>query len=164
MPNAYDPALISPSELPIARRARFKSNELWSARSARTLCNILRHDPDPDRFGFTPDEWNSIATVAKGGMWPIPDHPYTNEDWARDESFAAAPGQEVTSEIYEYMLNVMPPIRLPRCKRTEGFIAGFMMGEPTSTDMSTGKNLFSAFAKSGEHHYFIGLLPVHPAE
>ena len=164
MPNAYNPSTISPSELPIARRARCKSDELWIAKNARAFCNLLRHDANPDKYGFTPAEWDAIAAVARGDMWPVPDHPYTNDDWARDESFAAAPGQEVTQQIYEYMLDVMPPIRLPRCKRTEGFIAGFMMGEPTSTDLDTGKSLYSAFANSGEHYYFIGLLPVHPAE
>ena len=164
MPNTYDPARICPSELPISRRARAKNFDLWNARSARTLCNLLRHDPEPDKYGFTPDEWESIAAVAKGDMWPVPDQPYTNEDWARDESFAAAPGQEVTERIYEYMLNVLQPIRLPRCKRTEGFSAGFMVGEAASSDLDTGKTLYSAFGKCGERYYFIGLLPVHPAE
>lgn len=164
MSNTYDPAHISPSELPIARRARCKDDSLWIARSARAFCNLLRHDPDPDKFGFTSEEWDAVSAVAKGGMWPVPDCPYTNDDWSRDVSFAAVPGQEVTEQIYEYMLNVMPPIRLPRCERTEGFTAGFMMGEAASTDLETGKTLYSAFGKRDGCFFFIGLLPVHPAE
>ena len=90
MPYTYDPARVHPSELPIARRARAKNFDLWTARSARTLCDLLRHEPDPDMYGFTPEEWESIAAVARGEIWPIPERPYTGDDWTRDGSFAAA--------------------------------------------------------------------------
>ena len=159
----YDPSAISCSELPIARRARMKRNELWGIYTARAFCNLLRHDPDPDKFGLTPEEWENIAAVARGKMWPVPDTVYDSDDWTRDETFSAVPGQEVTREIYDHMLNCMPPLHLPHCRRTQGFTAGFMMGEPTSSDKA-GRLLYSAFGRVGERCYFIGLLPVHPTE
>ena len=164
MPNTYDPARVHPSELPIARRARAKNFDLWTAHSARTLCDLLRHEHDPDMYGFTPEEWESIAAVARGEIWPIPERPYTGDDWTRDGSFAAAPSQEVSPEIYEDMLDCLPPLRLPRCPRTEGYSSGFLLGEPTTTDPETGANLYSAFGKRGGRCYFIGLLPARTRE
>ena len=161
---AYDPSRIAHSELPISLRARCKSDELWYAKNARAFCDLLLRDCDPDRFGFTQDEWDSIAAVAAGGMWPVPDHPYTEDDWHRDRTFSAVPGQEVEARIYDRMLDVMPPIRLPRCKRTEGFEKGFMVGEPADTDPVTGRPSYSAFGKCGGRCYYIGLLPARPAE
>ena len=163
MYNTYNPAAVSPSEMPIARRARAKDSRLWNIHNAKDFCYLLCGWTENIDL-FTHEEWENIAAVANGGMWPVPDRAYTGEDWARDESFAAAPGQEVTEEIYNQMLDCMPPIRLPRCKRTQGYTAGFLMGEPTSSDLTTGKSLFSAFGKCGGRYYFIGLLPVHPAE
>ena len=64
---------------------------------------------------------------------------YTRQDWQRDKTFAALPGQEIEPEIYDHMLNALPPLRLPRCPQTDGFIAGFMLGEPWDSDPETGR-------------------------
>ena len=92
---------------------------------------------------------------------------YTREDWQRDQSFKAVPGQEIEKEIYEDMFNVLPPLRLPRNKVMEALetmnlhiSAGFMMGEPHSH--SKNGALFMAFGKtypdeSGERYYYLGL-------
>ena len=89
---------------------------------------------------------------------------YTREDWHQDRTFSAAPGQEVEEEIYAYFLDCMPPLRLPRCRETQGFSAGFLMGEPHSTDPQTGQTLFLAFARAAGRHYYVGLLPARPQE
>lgn len=41
---------------------------------------------------------------------------YTMEKWQQDRSFSAEPGQEVTEDVYNEMLNCMPPKTLPRGK------------------------------------------------
>lgn len=39
---------------------------------------------------------------------------YTNEQWESDNSFKVVPGQEITEQIYDDMLNCLPPKSLPR--------------------------------------------------
>lgn len=96
------------------------------------------------------------------------DHVYDYEDcgedvynsymWHLDGSFAARPGQEVTSEIYQYMMDCLPPFRLPKTEQTTGYSAGFLVGEPYDSDQD-GRLRYPAFAKSGEHYFFLGYLP-----
>jgi len=163
----YDPATVSPCELPIYDRVSYCSKvggRFWGVRSAKEYCVALRSLPDPSQVDLTAEEWEAVAIVADGGTWPVPDRPYTRENWHADRSFNAVPGQEITEEIYEEMFEVMPPYRLPRCKRTEGCASGFLMSEPTTDDPRTGKNLYSAFGKRGGSYYFIGLLPCRPGE
>ena len=38
---------------------------------------------------------------------------YTAEQWNKDGSFAALPGQEIEESIYNDLFNVLPPIDLP---------------------------------------------------
>ena len=93
---------------------------------------------------------------------------YTNEQWESDNSFKAVPGQEITEQIYDDMLNCVPPKSLPRStaakvmQEHEIYInAGFLMGEPHST----GKEglLYLAFGMNGhgneKHFYYLGLSP-----
>ena len=163
----YDPATISPCELPIHRRVNYHSKcgeRFWNIKSAKDYCLALCGLPDTSLVDLTHEEWKAVAAVANGGIWPIPNHPYTNENWHDDESFNAVPGQEVTEEIYEDMFDVLPPYRLPRCKRTAEYTSGFMVSEAAAHDLNTGKALYSAFGKSGDKYYYIGLLPCRPAE
>ena len=92
---------------------------------------------------------------------------YTAEAWAIDGTFKAAPGQEITEEIYNQMLNCLPPKTLPRSKAEQALQdygipvhAGFMMGEPHSTG-EDGRELYLAFGSNdygkGKHFYFLGL-------
>ena len=83
---------------------------------------------------------------------------YTRQDWHRDKTFAAQPGQEIEPEIYDHMLNALPPLRLPRCPQTDGFIAGFMLGEPWDSDPETGRNRYAAFGLRDRKCFFIGYL------
>lgn len=91
---------------------------------------------------------------------------YSMKQWAADRDFKAAPGQEITEEVYNQMLNALPPLTLPRCKAEQALQdykipvhAGFLMGEPHSND----KNglLYMAFAMNdygkGKRYYYIGL-------
>lgn len=77
---------------------------------------------------------------------------YTREQWAADRTFKAQAGQEITEEIYEEMLNVMPPLRL---KNSEGCTAGFRMSEPYTH--RNGQPLYMAFGKRGGKYYYLGL-------
>ena len=158
MTQTYDPALIVPSELPITTRARTFYSHLWSITSAKEFCKqllILAAVP-----GISVKEYQAIAAVASGKPWPIPDYPYTAEDWNRDGHFSAAPGQEVTFEVYQELFNSLPPYSLPHCKRTQGYSAGFLVGESMTGDPRTGKTLYMAFGRNGDKCYYIGLLPI----
>lgn len=93
------------------------------------------------------------------------DYEYCGEDvyncymWHLDGSFAARPGQEVTPEIYDEMLNGMPPISLPRTPETAGYSTGFLVGEAYDFDPKTGKARYAAFVRSGDRCFFLGYLP-----
>lgn len=66
---------------------------------------------------------------------------YTMERWKADRTFKAKPGQEIAADVYEEMLNCMPPRTLPQEKARQALQdykipvhAGFLMGEPHSSD------------------------------
>lgn len=91
---------------------------------------------------------------------------YETEDWRRDGSFKAEPGQEIAKEIYDQMFNAMPPMALPRNVAENALNnlhvpvhAGFMMGEPYGT--SEEGTLFLAFGKNnygkGDRYFYLGL-------
>lgn len=79
---------------------------------------------------------------------------YTMEEWEKDGSFKAEPGQQISEEIYNQMLNCMPPKSIPRGKAAQALQdynipvhAGFLMGEPHSHN-EKGKALYLAFGKN----------------
>jgi hypothetical protein len=83
---------------------------------------------------------------------------YTREQWAKDRNFSARVGQEVEVEIYEQMLNCLPPLNLPP---VSGYRKGFRVGEPYIHEQSkkTGEWLphYAAFGrKNGGKCYFLG--------
>ena len=84
---------------------------------------------------------------------------YTRKQWAKDRDFAAQIGQEVEADIYEQMLNCLPPLRLPR---ESGYTAGFRVGEPYIHEKSkkTGEYVayYAAFGKKDGKCYFLGHL------
>lgn len=87
---------------------------------------------------------------------------YTREQWSRDRTFKAEPGQEITAEIYEEMYNCLPPKALPTetaRKYKLPIHAGFLMGEPHSSDREG--LLYLAFGMSSfsnsKHYYYLGL-------
>ena len=71
---------------------------------------------------------------------------YTKEDWHRDRSFSATPGQEVEEEIYQRMYDILPTLPLPVRRETVGYDSGFCVSEPASTD-EKGRETFSACAQ-----------------
>lgn len=83
---------------------------------------------------------------------------YDGYQWHLDRSFSAKPGQEVTEEIYHNMLDCMPPLSLPRIPETQGYIAGFLMGEPDHHD-ERGRACYAAFGRTGGKCFFLGYLP-----
>lgn len=82
---------------------------------------------------------------------------YTHEDWERDGTFKAYPGQPITADLYNDMMNCMPPYKLPRGMRHDGH-KGFLMGEPTSSDAQG--LLYMAFVREGLRHYYYGLVHI----
>lgn len=149
-------AIIPARELPICRRARQRYTHLWDIFDAASFCRALCQLAAVPTI--TAEEYAAIAKVAEGEMWPVPDHPYTREQWEQDENFSAVAGQEIDEEIYDQMLNVLPPLNLPHCERTKGYSAGFMVGEQDCSD-HTGRGYYSAFGKRDGKYYYIGLLP-----
>lgn len=96
---------------------------------------------------------------------------YTMESWAKDKNFNAKPGQEVSEEVYNEMLNCMPPESLPQRTARQALRQydipihfGFLMGEPHSHDKDGALYLAfggNDFGKSVNHkeprYYYLGL-------
>lgn len=83
---------------------------------------------------------------------------YTKADWHNDHNFSAKPGQEIEYEIYDEMLNVLPPERMPMRDETAGYI-GFCVGEPASTD-ERGAFTYSTFGRRNGKYYYLGDFPL----
>lgn len=62
---------------------------------------------------------------------------------------------DLTADVYDDMLNCMPPYSLPRDMRRDGH-KGFLMGEPTSSDAQG--LLYMAFVRHGLQHFYYGLV------
>lgn len=106
-----------------------------------------------DDGGFT---WTSSYHVRE---WPNGDRyadTYTRADWERSGTFNARPGQSITSDVYDEMLNCMPPYSLPRDLRRDGHTKGFLMSEPYSSDAHG--LLYMAFVRHGLQHFYYGLV------
>lgn len=97
---------------------------------------------------------------------------YTMQQWKQDGTFSADPGQEISAEVYEQMLNTLPPEDLPRDKARQALQdynipvhAGFLMGEPHSSN-SNGELLYMAFGRNnygkGDRYFYLGLSIAEP--
>ena len=93
---------------------------------------------------------------------------YTMQQWHKDRDFKAEPGQEIAEDVYNEMLNVMPPLSLPQETARKALRAlnipvhaGFLMGEPT--DSSPDGLLYRAFGMNDygkrRRYYYLGLSP-----
>ena len=91
---------------------------------------------------------------------------YTMAQWQADREFKATPGQEITEDVYNNMLNALPPKDIPTEKARQALRdynipvhAGFLMGEPHSSDkhgqyyLAFGMNDYG----KGKHYYYLGL-------
>ena len=94
---------------------------------------------------------------------------YSMKEWKRDGTFKARPGQEVSEQVYNIMLNCLPPKDLPADTAARALQeyatpihAGFLMGEPHDTD-SAGRTRYLAFGMNdygkGPHYYYLGPAP-----
>ena len=67
-------------------------------------------------------------------------------------------GQEVSEEVYNNFLNLMPPISL---KGGQGWVAGFQVGEPYCHRMDSRsgkwKAMFATFTASGDRYFYHGI-------
>ena len=97
---------------------------------------------------------------------------YTMEQWLKDREFKAEPGQEISADVYDEMLNVMPPEDLPAAKARQALEAygvpvhaGFLMGEPHSAGPD-GRQQYLAFGSNnyghGARYYYLGLSAAAP--
>lgn len=77
---------------------------------------------------------------------------YTMQDWAKDGTFSAVKGQEVSEDIYNEFYNMMP---IQRLKEAHGCTAGFRTTEPYSHE--SGKAVYMAFGKRDGKYYYLGL-------
>lgn len=96
---------------------------------------------------------------------------YTMKQWTKDGTFHAEPGQEISEEIYNTMMNCLPPKTLPSTKAAQALDdynipvhAGFLMGEPDSSDkngnqlyLAFGMNDFGSGTRREPHYYYLGL-------
>ena len=83
---------------------------------------------------------------------------YTVEQWEKDNNFNATPGQEIEVEIYEQMLEVLPPLSLPRAEYPVTVSNGFMVSEPYAHANVNGhyRAFYSAFGRNGGRCYYLG--------
>lgn len=79
---------------------------------------------------------------------PVPGM-YTMADWHRDGDFSAYPGQEISEEVFDEFLNVLPPLHLPR----SAGCCGFMCSEPVRHDQNGA--LYNAFGHTGARYYYL---------
>lgn len=97
---------------------------------------------------------------------------YTAKQWEDDGEMKAAAGQEVERQVYNDLLNVLPPKELPRAASSDAWKrykipvhGGFMMGEAITADKEKGL-LYLAFGFNGfghgERYYYLGLYPEEP--
>lgn len=107
--------------------------------------------------------------LAKKAAGPM----YTAHQWESDGEMQAAPGQQVDEQIYNDMLQVLPPLELPRAATREAWKrykipvhGGFLMGDPITADREKGTLLYMAFACNGfghgERYYYLGLYAAEP--
>lgn len=82
---------------------------------------------------------------------------YDLSRWQSDGSFSASPGQEVSHDVYQQMIECLPPLSLPRLTETKGFEAGFLLGEPY--DHVNGRAVYAAFGRRDGRCFFLGYLP-----
>ena len=84
---------------------------------------------------------------------------YTMQDWERNGSFNAAPGQQIEPAIYEHFYERMPIQRLPRNEITAKYRCGFMICEAYDSDPDTHRPRYAAFGRIKDgRYYFIGYL------
>lgn len=147
----------SSCELPFRWRAISAHEKLWWIKDTVNFCRELLSLPHVDTISV--EEYAAARLVADGQPYPVPDHPYTVEQWRKDGTLSAIPGQEVTEEVYDDQFEVLPPFRLPRCPRTDGYSAGFQVSEAACDDPLSNKMLYSTYGRKNGKYYYLGLLP-----
>ena len=84
---------------------------------------------------------------------------YTMQDWERDGTFSAAPGQQIEPAIYEFFYNLTQLQLLPRNEITAKYRCGFMISDAYDIDPDTHRPRYAAFGRIKDgRYYFIGYL------
>ena len=67
-------------------------------------------------------------------------------------------GQEVSEEVYNHFLNIMPPISL---NGGQGWFSGFQVGEPychrDDTRNGRWRPMFATFTSAGDRYFYQGI-------
>lgn len=79
---------------------------------------------------------------------------YDANQWVKDGTFSAKPGQEITKDVYNQLFNCMIPLSLPSNESKVQVSAGFMMGEPY--DYKNGQHTYLAFGQNKYGYYYLG--------
>lgn len=84
---------------------------------------------------------------------------YTEEQWSKDGTLKVQPGQQIETKIYDALLNVLPPRRLPHADFPVAVTSGFMCGEPYTHEEFDGvwQAFYFAFGRNGDKCYYLGL-------
>lgn len=137
-------------------------DELFTDDNPLGLCVSVFGDKDGSSVF---NAWNKLTkNIFIKWMKDHHDIVYDTKAWETDKSLNAADGQEISEDVYNEMMNVVPPLKLP-ASAIEGarefysinITAGFLAGEPATCD-NLGL-LYRAFGTSNEHRfYYLGLL------
>ena len=74
---------------------------------------------------------------------------YTMQDWRNDKSLKVQIGQYIDEEVFEQLLDSMPPITYSR--------GIFQPGEAYDHNMETGESLYQTFVKDDDLYKYVGL-------
>ena len=170
--STYFPALEHGTRVPLTMRGKNRPviPYAWAINYA-TACAAWERGEQAQ--GKKPEEYPSKWEYLKAKMEfyefideqeepPI----YDMKDWENAGTFSAKPGQQITAEVYEELLNTLPPLNLPRETARRALHsygvpvhAGFLMGEPTSADREGP--LYHAFGSNdygkGPKYFYLGL-------
>ena len=166
------PELKPGTRIPLTLRGTFRPVVPFSwLENYRTACGAWRRHEQaahgypedyPDKGAYIADKlayYDFIDSQQEPGL-------YDMTDWKNAGTFSAQPGQEISGEVYEEMLNTVPPISLPRETAERALHsygipvhAGYLMGEPYTND--NNGPLFHAFGMNdygkGKKFYYLGL-------
>jgi hypothetical protein len=76
---------------------------------------------------------------------------YTSEQWSKDGTFSARPGQFVDDEVFYQLRDCVPPLHLSRDY--------MQVGEAHGYDFDKGKSTYATFAKEDGRWKFVGNVP-----
>lgn len=81
---------------------------------------------------------------------------FTREQWTDDFHKCCQPGEEISKDLYEHFLNILPPISL----KSDASMCGFQVSEPH--DHVKGKDgryhaRYATFGTKDGKYYYLGI-------